>query len=118
MVIMVDHANMLRMCLCILHSMSVDPRFGTQLNRPFVEHGQLPASVRLPSFSGTYNDFLIIVRRVIFVELKRVEFKLVNDHHARKFICLLLDNDNHGCKYLSLYSEYICNGSTETRSVI
>ena len=63
----VQHKNdpskqgIVRMCVFVLQTLSVEPNFGARLNKTF--HGQetLPQSVRIPSFRGTYSDFLIIV---------------------------------------------------------
>ncbi|KAI8327861.1 high-temperature-induced dauer-formation protein-domain-containing protein [Chlamydoabsidia padenii] len=53
-----------RMCVFLLQTLSTDRRFGAKLNKPFLGHASLPASIRIqPSdlaFSGSYADFLII----------------------------------------------------------
>lgn len=48
------------MCAYILQTLSADKRFAVMINKPFESHGSLPASVRIPTFSGSYADFMII----------------------------------------------------------
>jgi hypothetical protein len=52
--------GLVRMCVFILQTMSVEPAFGRNLNKKFDAQETLPASIRLSSFRGTYADFLII----------------------------------------------------------
>jgi hypothetical protein len=52
--------GLVRMCVFILQTMSVEPAFGKNLNKKFDAQDTLPGSIRLPSFRGTYVDFLII----------------------------------------------------------
>lgn len=49
------------MCVFVLQTLSTEPKFGKSLNKRFEGQNTLPASVRIPSFSGTYADYLIIV---------------------------------------------------------
>jgi len=49
------------MCAFLLQTMSVEPNFGKNLNKRFEAQDTLPASIRIPSFNGTYADFLIHV---------------------------------------------------------
>jgi hypothetical protein len=53
--------GIVRMCVFVLQTLSVEDTFGARLNKTF--HGQetLPPVIRLPNFHGTYADFLIIV---------------------------------------------------------
>lgn len=53
--------GVVRMCVFILQTLSTEPDFGRNLNKPFLTHEALPPSVKIPDFSGTYADFLIIV---------------------------------------------------------
>lgn len=53
--------NVVRMCGFLLQTMSVEPNFGKNLNKRFEAQDTLPPSIRLPSFNGTYADFLIHV---------------------------------------------------------
>jgi hypothetical protein len=57
--------GIVRMCVFVLQTLSVEDTFGTRLNKTF--HGQetLPPIIRLPNFHGTYADFLIIVSAVV-----------------------------------------------------
>jgi hypothetical protein len=52
--------GLVRMCVFILQTMSVEPTFGSNLNKKFDAQETLPASIRLSNFRGTYADFLII----------------------------------------------------------
>ncbi|KAL8775747.1 MAG: hypothetical protein Q9194_003681 [Teloschistes cf. exilis] len=52
--------GVVRMCIFILQTLSTEPEFGKNLNKTFDMQANLPTSVRIPEFSGTYADFLII----------------------------------------------------------
>lgn len=56
--------GLVRMCIFVLQTMSVEPHFGKSLNKTFEGQETLPASIRIPNFHGTYADYLITVRRV------------------------------------------------------
>lgn len=51
--------GVVRMCVFLLQTMSVEPNFGKNLNKHFEAQDTLPPSIRLQSFNGTYADFLI-----------------------------------------------------------
>ncbi|TGO64401.1 hypothetical protein BCON_0007g00510 [Botryotinia convoluta] len=51
--------GVVRMCIFILQTLSVEPNFGKNLNKRFEAQDTLPPSIRLQSFNGTYADFLI-----------------------------------------------------------
>ena len=53
--------GLVRMCIFILQTMSVEPTFGSSLNLKFVAQDTLPQSIRLPNFRGSYGDYLIMV---------------------------------------------------------
>lgn len=53
--------GVVRMCVFILQTLSVEPGFGRNLFKKFEAQDTLPQSIRLPNFLGTYGDFLIIV---------------------------------------------------------
>lgn len=53
--------GVVRMCIFILQTLSVEPNFGKNLNKRFEAQDTLPPSIRLQSFNGTYADFLIQV---------------------------------------------------------
>jgi hypothetical protein len=55
--------GVVRMCVFILQTLSVEPNFGKSLNKRFEAQDTLPPSIRLQSFHGTYADFLIQVSR-------------------------------------------------------
>ncbi|CCG85129.1 Putative uncharacterized protein [Taphrina deformans PYCC 5710] len=52
--------GLVRMCVFILQPLSSEAKFAKSLNKVFEGQASLPTSVRIPSFSGTYADFLII----------------------------------------------------------
>ena len=52
--------GLVRMCIFILQTMSVEPAFGSNLNKKFDAQETLPQSIRMSKFSGTYADFLIM----------------------------------------------------------
>jgi len=54
--------GLVRMCIFILQTLSVEPQFGKSLNKTFEQQETLPPSIRIPNFHGTYADFLITVR--------------------------------------------------------
>ncbi|KAK4541104.1 hypothetical protein LTR36_008329 [Oleoguttula mirabilis] len=51
--------GMVRMCVLILQTMSVEPTFGERLNKVFVGQESLPRELRIVNFHGSYADFLI-----------------------------------------------------------
>ncbi len=53
--------GLVRMCVFILQPLSAEPKFCKSLTKRFEGHGALPASVRIPSFRGSYADFMITV---------------------------------------------------------
>lgn len=57
-------SGVVRMCVFVLQTLSTEPKFGRCLNKRFEGQGSLPASVRIPQFSGSYADYLIIVRSI------------------------------------------------------
>src|ERR1700753_1205529 len=53
--------GIIRMCIFVLQTMSVEPNFGKSLNKTFEGQESLPTSIRIPNFHGSYADFLISV---------------------------------------------------------
>ena len=53
--------GIVRMCVFLLQTMSVEPNFGIKLNEKFAAQETLPASIRVSNFNGTYADFLVTV---------------------------------------------------------
>lgn len=53
--------GMVRMCIFILQTMSVEPNFGRSLTAKFEAQDTLPQTIRIPSFRGSYADYLIAV---------------------------------------------------------
>ncbi|KIW68334.1 hypothetical protein PV04_04287 [Phialophora macrospora] len=56
----VARQGIVRMCVFVLQTMSVESSFGKNLNKKFEAQETLPASIRVANFTGTYADFLII----------------------------------------------------------
>ncbi len=75
--------GVVRMCVFILQTLSTEPEFGKHLNKPFATQDSLPPTVRIPDFSGTYADFLIIVIFPIphLVLLLKGSVNTILDHH-------------------------------------
>ncbi|KAF8947510.1 hypothetical protein BGZ47_008890 [Haplosporangium gracile] len=65
------HAGLVRMCACMLQTLSKDRAFGNTLNRPFDGHASLPANVRIHNFHGTYGDYLICSVQHLIATTKR-----------------------------------------------
>ncbi|CAG8956354.1 hypothetical protein HYFRA_00003735 [Hymenoscyphus fraxineus] len=51
--------GIVRMCVFILQTLSVEPNFGKSLNKKFENQETLPMTIRLQNFSGSYADFII-----------------------------------------------------------
>ncbi|TVY40101.1 Ubp5-interacting protein [Lachnellula occidentalis] len=51
--------GIVRMCVFILQTLSVEPTFGKNLNKIFENQETLPPTIRLQNFNGSYADFLI-----------------------------------------------------------
>lgn len=54
--------GVVKMCVFILQTLSVEPSFGKSLNKKFEAQDTLPQSIRITPFNGSYADYLIIVR--------------------------------------------------------
>jgi len=53
--------GLVRMCVFVLQTLSVEPQFGKSLNKTFEGQDSLPPSMRIPNFHGTYADYVITV---------------------------------------------------------
>ncbi|KAH7071311.1 high-temperature-induced dauer-formation protein-domain-containing protein [Paraphoma chrysanthemicola] len=51
--------GLVRMCVFVLQTLSVEPNFGKSLNKTFEGQESLPPSIRIPNFHGTYADYVI-----------------------------------------------------------
>ncbi|KAK5166734.1 uncharacterized protein LTR77_008278 [Saxophila tyrrhenica] len=51
--------GIVRMCVFILQTLSVEEKFGKKLNTPFTFQETLPPALQIPNFHGSYADFLI-----------------------------------------------------------
>ncbi|KAE8352754.1 proteins containing regions of low-complexity [Aspergillus coremiiformis] len=52
--------GVVRMCIFIIQTTSVEPNFGKSLNKKFEAQETLPQSIRIPGFRGSYADFLVM----------------------------------------------------------
>lgn len=59
--------GVLRMCVFILQTLSVEEKFGQRLNVAFGFQETLPGVLQIANFHGSYVDFLIGVRIIFFV---------------------------------------------------
>lgn len=55
-------SGVVRMCIFVLQTLSAEPKFGKCLNKRFEEQNTLPHSMIIIGFSGTFADYLIMVR--------------------------------------------------------
>ncbi|KAI9273545.1 high-temperature-induced dauer-formation protein [Helicostylum pulchrum] len=55
-----SQVGVVRMCAFILQTLSSDRTFSVRLNKHFEGHASLPVNIRLPNFSGSYADYLIL----------------------------------------------------------
>lgn len=62
--------GIVRMCVFILQTLSVEPTFGRRLNKPFIGQDSLPSVVRIPNFHGSYADYLITSIHTILTTTK------------------------------------------------
>ena len=51
--------GIVRMCVFILQTLSVEEKFGRKLNWAFTFQETLPSVLQIPNFHGSYADFLI-----------------------------------------------------------
>src|SRR6195952_382415 len=51
--------GLVRTCIFVLQTMSVEPNFSKSLNKRFEGHDTLPKSIQIPNFHGSYADYLI-----------------------------------------------------------
>jgi len=51
--------GLVRMCIFVLQTLSVEPQFGKSINKTFEGQDSLPLSIRIPNFHGTYADYII-----------------------------------------------------------
>jgi High-temperature-induced dauer-formation protein len=52
--------GVVRMCIFVLQTLSVEPNFGKNLNKKFDAQETLPLIIRLTNFRGSYADYLIM----------------------------------------------------------
>jgi hypothetical protein len=79
--------GVVRMCVFVLQTLSVETTFGSRLNKQF--HGQetLPQAIRIANFRGTYADFLIMVCRsrlkILSIEADMWTVNIHNHHREQ-----------------------------------
>lgn len=56
--------GVVKMCIFILQTLSVEVSFGKRLNMKFEAQETLPTNIRIAGFRGSYADYLIIVSAV------------------------------------------------------
>lgn len=86
--------GVVRMCVFLLQTMSVEANFGKNLNKRFEAQDTLPASIRIQSFNGTYADFLVHVRQIHspsyqFANITLLVYIQHNKQKPRKTLCNL-----------------------------
>jgi hypothetical protein len=59
--------GLVRMCVFVLQTLSVEPNFGKSLNKTFEGQESLPLSIRIPNFHGTYADYVITVSSSLLI---------------------------------------------------
>jgi len=64
--------GLVRMCVFIIQTMSVEANFGKSLNKRFEGQDSLPPSIRIQNFHGTYADYLITVNLQVRVILRKI----------------------------------------------
>jgi High-temperature-induced dauer-formation protein len=52
--------GVVRMCVFVLQTLSVEVGFGERLKKSFAKQETLPQSIRIDNWKGTYGDFLIV----------------------------------------------------------
>ena len=57
--------GVVKMCVFVLQTLSVEANFGKRLNKKFENQDSLPPSIRVAEFSGTHADHLIIVSLIL-----------------------------------------------------
>lgn len=71
--------NVLRMCVFILQTLSIEDRFGQRLNQPFLMSETLPPTLQIPKFHGSYADFLISVSGLGLLGLETLLCRAIDD---------------------------------------
>jgi hypothetical protein len=96
--------GLVRMCVFVLQTLSVEPQFGKSLNKTFEGQESLPASIRIPNFHGTYADYVVTVCEVKhwLFHLLTLTVHLHIAHHrqrsARRYIpCAACHSQQHRC---------------------
>lgn len=69
--------GVVRMCIFILQTMSVEPNFGKSLNKKFEAQDTLPQNIHIPNFRGSYADYLIMVSPFLCSFLQGLQLTLV-----------------------------------------
>ena len=96
--------GVVRMCIFLLQTLSVEPNFGKNLNKKFEAQETLPTTIRIQSFNGTYGDFLIHVSsdnlRIIVPIIDSFSVNIQYHHHqSRKAACNLSSTTGSNQQY-------------------
>ncbi|KAF2717509.1 hypothetical protein K431DRAFT_288479 [Polychaeton citri CBS 116435] len=62
--------GILRMCIFILQTLSVEAGFGMRLNKQFIGQETLPSIMRIQNFHGNYTDYLITTIHTLITSTK------------------------------------------------
>jgi hypothetical protein len=96
--------GVVRMCIFLLQTLSVEPNFGKNLNKKFEAQETLPPTIRIQSFNGTYGDFLIHVSsdnlRFVVPIIESFSVNIQYHHHqSRKAACYLSSTTSSNQQY-------------------
>ncbi|KAL5113391.1 hypothetical protein ACEQ8H_008735 [Pleosporales sp. CAS-2024a] len=69
--------GLVRMCVFVLQTLSVEPNFGKSLNKTFEGQESLPPSIRIPKFHGSYADYVI----TLFASMSSPSFLFANENN-------------------------------------
>lgn len=69
--------GIVRMCVFVLQTLSMEPTFGARLNKPFRGQESLPPVMRIPNFGGSYADFLIISTYTLITTTNKIRLEAI-----------------------------------------
>lgn len=94
--------GLVRMCIFVLQTMSVESNFGKSLNKRFEGQETLPLGIRIPNFHGTHADYLITVRKTSSLACPFLTFavNIYTLNHGKRAIgggisCITSDIEQH-----------------------
>lgn len=116
-------SGVVRMCVFVLQTLSTEFKFGKSLNKRFEGQNSLPASVRIPSFSGSYADYLIIVSSRgwlvgwYFLTIFTVYIH-INYNKQRKAECGISSVVSHRWQYHTSCAELVFSSEHKTHTAL